>query len=152
MMTEAKFKQAAYSACVFYHEERNIIAVVHGDDFTVSGRSGDLYWFRKMMEKRMEVKYKERLSRDRDRAVRVLIRVVSSTQEGIEREADQRHAEIIIRGLGLKDRSNGVSTSGVNDDGGGVDGGEDNETMCSAIVVGANYLAQDRPRIQLAVK
>ncbi len=46
-MTEAKFKQGAYSACAFYHEERNIRAVVHGDDLTVLGRNEDLDWLRK---------------------------------------------------------------------------------------------------------
>ncbi len=59
VMTEAQFKQGVYSAYVFYNEERNIRAVVRGDDCTVLGRSEDLDWFRKMIEKRVEVKYKE---------------------------------------------------------------------------------------------
>ncbi len=59
-MTQAKFKQGACSACVFYHEERNVIAVVHGDDFAVLGRGEDLDWFRKVTDKRMEVKYRTR--------------------------------------------------------------------------------------------
>ena len=42
--------------------------VVRGDDFTVFGKSGDLYWLRKVIAERMEVKYKERLSRDREGA------------------------------------------------------------------------------------
>ncbi len=80
-----------------YHEERSIRAVVRGDDFTVLGGSEDLDLFRKVIEKKMEVKYTERLSRDREGAVRVLNRVVSSTKEGIEYEAGQRHAEAIVR-------------------------------------------------------
>ncbi len=39
MMTEAMFKQGAYSACVFYHEGRNIRAVVRGDDSQCWGRA-----------------------------------------------------------------------------------------------------------------
>ncbi len=39
MMTEEQFKQGAYSACTLYHEDRNIRAVAHGDDFTVLGNS-----------------------------------------------------------------------------------------------------------------
>ncbi len=42
MMKEAKFKQGAYSMCVFCREERNIRAAIHGDDFTVNGRSAHL--------------------------------------------------------------------------------------------------------------
>ncbi len=60
---EAKFKQGVYSACTFYRDERNIRAVMHGDDFTVLGKSADRGWFRKVIEKKMVVKYKERLVR-----------------------------------------------------------------------------------------
>ncbi len=45
-----------------------------------------------------------------------------------------------------------VITPGVNDDGGGADEGEVNETMYRAIAARANYLARDRPDIQLAAK
>ncbi len=86
MMKEAKVKQGACSACVFYHEERNVRAVVHGGDVTVLGRSSDSDWLRKAFEKKMEVKCKERLVRGREGAVRVLNRVVSSTKDGIEYE------------------------------------------------------------------
>ncbi len=67
---------------MFDHEERNVRAVVHGDDFTALGRGEDLDWFRKVTEKRMEVKHKERF--DREGTVRVLNRVVSSTKEGVD--------------------------------------------------------------------
>ncbi len=141
MTTEAKFKQGAYSSCVFSHGERNIRAAVHGDDFTVLGRSGDLDWFRKVIDKRVEVKYEERLSRDREGAVRVLNRVAISTKEGIEYEADQRHAEIIVRDKGLKEHSKGVTMPGVNHDGGAVDEVEVNDTLYRAIAARANHLA-----------
>ncbi len=34
MMTEAGFRQGSHSVCVFYHAEKNVRIVVHGDDFT----------------------------------------------------------------------------------------------------------------------
>ncbi len=43
------------------------------------------------------------MSREREGVVRVLSRVVSSTKYGIENEAEQRHAKIIIRDLSLKE-------------------------------------------------
>ena len=42
MMTEAGFRQGSYSACVFYHEQKNVRVVVHGDDFAVLGPSKGL--------------------------------------------------------------------------------------------------------------
>ena len=44
--------------------------------------------------------------------MRVLNRFVHWTEEGIEYEADQRHAEIIIQELGLKEESKSVNTPG----------------------------------------
>jgi hypothetical protein len=63
MLTEAGFKQGLYSACVFYHEGRNVRVVVHGDDFTVLGTVKGLDWFRQMIQDKMEVKFKGRLER-----------------------------------------------------------------------------------------
>ncbi len=51
----------------------------------------------------MEVKFKERLSREREGAVRVHSSVVSSNKDGIEYETDQRYAEVIVRHLNLKE-------------------------------------------------
>jgi hypothetical protein len=61
---------------LFHHEENKVRAVARGDDFTVLGRSKDLDFLRGVMENRMEVKFKERLSREREEAGRVLNRVV----------------------------------------------------------------------------
>ncbi len=81
----------------------------------------------------------------------MLNRVVNSTKEGIEYEGDQRYAEIIIRDVGFKEHSKGVTTPGVNDEV-GEDEGEVSETLCRAIAARANYLAQNRPDIQFAAK
>ena len=43
-MKEAGFVRGRASLCVFWHRERNIRAVVHGDDFTVLARERDLTW------------------------------------------------------------------------------------------------------------
>ncbi len=47
MMKGTKFKQGAHSECFFYFEERSIRTVVHGEDFTILGKSVDLEWLRK---------------------------------------------------------------------------------------------------------
>ncbi len=48
---------------MFYHEQKNVRVVVHGDDFTVLGPSKSLDWFRGVAQQRMEVKFKGRLER-----------------------------------------------------------------------------------------
>ena len=39
-MESIGFKRGTASACVFWHEERDIRSVIHGDDFTTAGIHG----------------------------------------------------------------------------------------------------------------
>jgi len=98
-----------------YHPARGIRLVVHGYDFTALGYEADLNWYRGLLTSRFEAKVKGRVGPgiSDDKSMRVLNRVIHWTPEGIEYEADQRHAEIIISELGLGTGSNGISTPGT---------------------------------------
>ena len=50
-----------------------------------------------------------------DKSIRILNRVVEWNESGITYEADQRHAEIIMRELGLTKESNGCVTPAERD-------------------------------------
>ncbi len=50
----------------------------------------------------MEVKFKGRLERRRPGAVRILNRIVTVESGGLEHEADQRHAEILMEDVGIR--------------------------------------------------
>ena len=81
-------------------------------------------------------------------------RVFEWTLEGIIIEADQRHAELIVRDMGLNSKTNSVGTPGVKSK---VEGEEeemssDLSTLYRANVARGNYLSQDRSDIQYAVK
>ncbi len=104
-------------------------------------------WLRKVIEKRMEVKYKERLSTHHEVSARVLNRVVSSTGGNRVRSLPETRGNHHQR-CGIEGHSKGVSTPGVNEDGGGADEEEANETMYRAIAARADYLAQDRSDIK----
>ena len=97
---------------------------------------------------------KNRLERGRPGAVRILNRIVTVTENGLEYEADQRHAEILMRDMGIDESSKGVTTPGVSS----IEGGraqEDRprrESWFRAVVARGNYLGQDRMDIQFAAK
>ena len=84
-------------------------------------------------------------------------RVLSWASQGIQHEADQRHADIVVEQLGL-DQAKGVSTPGSKEDvdkvlltpGAPLQPQEAAEYR--ALVARLNYLALDRPDIQLATK
>ena len=86
--------------------------------------------------------------------MRLLNRVMEWTPEGIRYEADQRHAELVIKDLGLSDSSNSVVSPG---------GKKDEESMNKKLdktralqyranVARYNYMCQDRSDVQLQVK
>ena len=45
------FQRGIWSPCVFWQRNRNIRAVIHGDDFTLLGTNSDLDWFRDRIKK-----------------------------------------------------------------------------------------------------
>ncbi len=99
-------------------KEKDVRAVVHGDDFAALGSRSGLDWFREVTQRRMEAKFKVRLERTRPGAVRILNRTVTVTSEGLDYEADQRHAEISMKDMGVDEGSKGVSNPGSNSEGG----------------------------------
>ena len=55
-MTILGFRIGRYNACTFWYSEKNLKTMVHGDDFTSSGREADLLWLKTELEKRFELK------------------------------------------------------------------------------------------------
>ena len=83
-------------------------------------------------------------------------------KDGIHYEADQRHVEILVRELGLEG-CKPVTTPGAREETGKAiikDTADSDDvlldghgaTMFRALAARANYLSQDRPDIQFAVK
>jgi hypothetical protein len=115
MMVEAGFTPGVHCPYAFWHKERDVRVVVHGDDFTVLGKKESLDWFRKVISSSMDVKFRERLESGKEGAVRILNRIVTSIKDGIEYGADQRRAETIVKEAGLEENSKEVVTPGVNE-------------------------------------
>ena len=86
------FKAGRISPCTFWHQQRSIRVVVHGDDFTVLAQEEQLDWFRREISRKFEVKFRGRIGPDigDEKSIRILNRVVTWTTKGINYEADQR--------------------------------------------------------------
>ena len=157
-LIDSGFQQGRAVVCLFYHAERNIRVVVHGDDFTVLGEASQLDWFRSTISERFEVKFRGRLGPNINdtTSVRHLNRINEWTPEGIRIEADQRHAEIIIDQLGLAESAKIVVTPGetvkVKEEMEEETLESDDSTLYRACVARANFLSQDRSDIQYATK
>lgn len=112
-MTDIGFMKGQSTPFILFHPERNIRVAVHGDDFTVQAYESELDWFRRHISQIYEVKFRGRVGPEKKEStrIRILNRVIELAHKGIYEEADQRHAEIIVRDLGLHD-SNSVVTPG----------------------------------------
>ena len=156
-MRSIGFRQGKYNPCTYWHPERDIKTLVHGDDFVSRMRRQDVTWLRKKMEQRFEIKTKVVGSGPGEaREERVLNRVVRVDSEGWEYEPDQRHAELIIQGLGLKN-AKPVQTPVEEDKPWKKEEyeqllNEQDAREYRALAARANYLALDRADIQFATK
>ena len=66
-LEEVGFRWGLATPVSFYHEEKDVTLVVHGDDFTFAGDNDSLWWVKELISKCYVVKVRARLGPgDRD--------------------------------------------------------------------------------------
>ena len=102
-LTEAGFTRGLATPVSFYHAQRDINLVVHGDDFTFVGESGELDWVESQMKSWYEVKVRARLGPEAadDKEAVLLGRIIRWHSWGVSCEADTKHNQIVFVALGL---------------------------------------------------
>lgn len=145
------------SPCACFHPHKGIRCAVHGDDFTFLGNDTELQWCTEMMKAEYELEVRGLLGPDKkdEKTMTILYRCIEWKQDEIWYEADPRLAEILRRELGLKDKRP-VATPGINTT---VKEGEEDphldqeaSTKYCQLITRCNFIAQDRPDVQYAVK
>ena len=129
------------------------------DDFVSVGDDGQLSWLKNKLQARFEIKTKLVGGGNGSGEVseaRILNRIIRRTDAGWEYEADQRHADLIVKETGA-DKASTLSHPGGEKK--AIEEEERTEelvgaeaTRFRAVAARANYLAADRPDIQYAVK
>ena len=156
-LTSLGFVAGAASSCVFTHPITKLEMVVHGDDFTVAGSEDELKKFAHDLGQVYIVKVRGVLGSNRNdlKEITLLNRCITWHDDHISIEADPRHAELVLRELGLTTDSKGSTTTGVKSS---TDDDEDQElnkeeaTMYRSISARMNYMCADRADLQFAVK
>ena len=156
---ECGFKTGLASPCNFEHVNRELKLTVHGDDFTVTGPTAGLQWMQRRLEQKYEIKahYLGPESGMKDE-IQILNRTLRWTKEGITYEADQRHAEFVIKEVNMK-KANAVSTPTVpepseeaNSRLSSPDMTKDEASRFRGLDARVIYLSLDRPDLQFAAK
>ena len=115
MVLEAMgFRTGVSNPCIFHHEERDLMIVVHGDDFTTLGLDEDIDWFEGKLQESFEIKIRGRLGEGckGPQEIRILNRVVSVDESGLSYEADPRHCDLLMSSFTLDEKSH-ADTPGV---------------------------------------
>ena len=156
------FVRGVSNPCVFYHSGRSIRTLVHGDDYASVASLSELSWLRDRLEARFEMKtvmVGHSTAEKVEKEGKILNRVIRATPDGWEYESDQRHVEAMIEDLELGE-AKALATPGIDEakkteeeqaDSDCLLGAAD-ATAFRAVAARGNYLAQDRPDIQFAVK
>ena len=143
--------------CVFWHAEKGIKTLVHGDDYVSAGSAESMAWLEAKLSEAYEIQtQKLGLGVDCQLEGKVLNRILRCNDDGWEIEADPRHAELVIEQLGLND-DKGIGTPGVsgadeedNDDDYALTG--EDITRYRGVIARCNYLGSDRPDCLFAIK
>ena len=106
-LVECGFERGHTCVVVFYHAEKDISLVVHGDDFNFCGGKPDLTWITEQVSSWFEPKVRATLGREvwDDKDVVILGRHVRWIGNGIEYEADPNHRKLIMEHFGFDEDS-----------------------------------------------
>ena len=98
------FERGQSNTCLFRNPATDVAVMVHGDDFVAVGDKKGISGIRGALENKYKLKV-QTLGEGKEcsKEIRVLNKVVRYTATGMELEADPRHAEIVIRDLGLSE-------------------------------------------------
>ena len=157
-LIEAGFQRGNASPCTFYHEERQIRTLVHGEDYVSVGQPKQLRWLEDKLKTKYQIKTQV-LGPDegQTKEIKIFNRITSwHGTKGVAYEADPRHIEIVVEQLALKEAKE-VATPGSREEGRiqqdcneKLD--ENQSFKYSAIVARCNYICLDRPDIAFSVK
>jgi len=160
------FTQGVSAPTVFYHREKDLECVVHGDDFTVLGYDEDLEELEAEMKKWFEIKVRGKIGPDScdGKEITILDRTVTWLEWGIRITADPKHAERLVEHFGLDETSTSVVSFGKKEDSDKVEDNDDDAddspedlgnkevTIYRGLAATANYLSQDRFDVQFGAK
>jgi hypothetical protein len=155
-MRKCGFVQGKANATSFYHRERGLRVVVHGDDFIASGSEDNLRWLEARLVEAYPLKMRGILGPDPwdSKEGIILNRTIRFESDGsFVLEADSEHIPKMLKALGLEGCNTVVSPGTkerLAEEEWLLDARE--ASVYRSVVARGNYLSQDRPDIRYVVK
>ena len=141
-----------FAASVYHHKEKDIMVVVHVDDFLASGQQDQLDRLKKDMMETFDLSgIRIGPESNDEHEVKYLNRILRWTPENMmSYEADPKHVQLLLKEWGLAEAKGAVAptTKSLVD---GIGKGEVLDDLASTrtrrSIARLNYLSQDRPDI-----
>ena len=152
VMEELGFVISMFQPSVYYHPSKDLIVVVHVDDFLCSGEMKELEWLYDNLAQKFELK-KSLIMKDSEQEVKYLGRTISWTYDDngeghFEVEGDERHSQLLLQEWAMqqcKDVDTPVTKAGEES----INTGDElNENEARRV----NYMSQDRPDLSVAAR
>ena len=141
------------------HPVRDMMAVVHGDDFVFVGLDEDLDSILEVLKKNYELKNRGRLGFGKNdvKEIDMLGRIIRLEGDGITWQGDPRHQDLLEEYFGMDATTKTLTKNGYDDDdkeGPDENGGLTKEEFKAYRMLAArlNYMAQDNPMVQYSAK
>ena len=164
-LIDAGFERGVANPCLFKNKSGTTSVMVHGDDFVAVGPETEV----KEVENALAHKYKIKvetlgLGEGDKKEIRVLNRVIRmSKNDGVSLEADPRHAERVIREMGVEEAKASPMPGTKGEAKKATEKEEEDEeepkeldqkdaSRYRGVAATLNYLAADRADIQFATK
>ena len=149
------YKQSVFQPAVYYNLEKDVIVVVHVDDFLCTGDGKALEELHVKLSKAFEIKQKT-LSMEDYREVSYLNRILKVNSEGINIIGDPKHSDLLLKEWGIQEYSKEVYTPSLKELEDQAGTGEelvgDVATKVRRGIARINYMSQDRPDLSAVAK
>ena len=154
-MESLGYKQSVYQPSVYYHPTKDVMIVVHVDDFLCAGSGKDLEELYAGLSRKFDIK-QTTLSLEDEREATYLNRTLMVSDEGVKVRGDLKHSELLLKEWGIQENSKEVNTPSLKELEDNAGTGEELQgevaTKVRRGIARVNYMAQDRPDLSAAAK
>ena len=145
---------STFQPSLYYHQERELVVIVHVDDFMCSGRETDLQWLYDGLRQKYDLT-RSFLGKDHERETKYLNRIVRWTPRGVQLEGDPKHLQLMLKEWSMEQCA-GADTPMTKDGRERIGTGQELEptaaTRVRRTIARINYMAQDRPDLAVAAR
>jgi hypothetical protein len=151
------FRRSQACPVAFAHETRDLIGIVHGDDFMFVGPDEDLDYIWEVLNKNYEIKNRGRLGSGKEdkKEIDMLGRTIKYQEWGLSWEGDSRHRKLLMEYFGMNGDTKALVKNGYKEDetvGGDRELGEQDMKAYRMLAARLNYMSQDNPTVQYSSK